>query len=164
MSEDLDGAMRFPAHVPCVIFDNLNILYNSESGLFEGMTTEKWAQARAMFVLMDKFRSRCYVCSALASRWGLGSGFDVARARARKFATVMNIPCWSGVSFWDDLEQFTTPWSRVHHGQHKGEDFKGFGDHIALSWHWDRIISAIVSFFNANLYDCQTNIGLKMLM
>eukprot|EP00972_Heterocapsa_arctica_P093007 13717833-Heterocapsa_arctica.AAC.1 len=104
MSEDLDGVMRFPARVPCIIFDNLNILYNAKSGDFEGMTKENWAQARAMFVLMDQFRCRFYLCSAPAARWGLGSGCDVASARARRFATGMNIPCWSGASFWDDLE------------------------------------------------------------
>eukprot|EP00972_Heterocapsa_arctica_P029209 4295412-Heterocapsa_arctica.AAC.1 len=61
---------------------------------------------------MDRFRSRCYVCSAPASRWGLRSGFDVASAKCRKLASEMHIPCWSGEKFWDDLEQFTTPTSR----------------------------------------------------
>eukprot|EP00972_Heterocapsa_arctica_P065741 9702627-Heterocapsa_arctica.AAC.1 len=63
---------------------------------------------------MDMFRCRFYVCSAPASRWGLRSGFDVASVRTRKFAT----------AFWDDLEQCTTPKSRVHHGQRSGADFK----------------------------------------
>eukprot|EP00972_Heterocapsa_arctica_P025099 3697494-Heterocapsa_arctica.AAC.1 len=90
-----------------------------------------------MCVLMDRFRSRFYMCSAPAARWGLRSGFDVASVRARKLATAMNIPCWSGARFWDDLEQFTCPKSRVHHGQRTGPDFKGTGDSVALSW--DRV-------------------------
>eukprot|EP00972_Heterocapsa_arctica_P062339 9189782-Heterocapsa_arctica.AAC.1 len=65
----------------------------------------------------------------------------------------MNIPCWSGARFWGDLEQFATPWSRQHHGQRTGRDFLGTGDAVALSWHWDRIISEIISYLNANLYD-----------
>eukprot|EP00972_Heterocapsa_arctica_P057767 8522891-Heterocapsa_arctica.AAC.1 len=60
------------------------------------MSAESWEKVRAIFVLMDKFRSRFYVCSATAARWGLKSGFDVASSRARKLASGMNIPCWSG--------------------------------------------------------------------
>eukprot|EP00972_Heterocapsa_arctica_P049224 7245123-Heterocapsa_arctica.AAC.1 len=79
MSEDLDGVRRFPANMPCIIFDNLNVLYGAKHK-FVGMPPEKWAKVREMFVLMDRFRSRFYVCSAPASRWGLRSGFDVASA------------------------------------------------------------------------------------
>eukprot|EP00972_Heterocapsa_arctica_P037181 5475006-Heterocapsa_arctica.AAC.1 len=76
----------------------------------------------------------------------------------------MNIPCWSGTRFWDDLEQFTSPKSRVHHGQRTGADLKGTGDSVALTWHWDQIIFDIISFLNANLYDCQTRLGWKQLV
>eukprot|EP00972_Heterocapsa_arctica_P037381 5502325-Heterocapsa_arctica.AAC.1 len=96
MSVDMDGVRRFPANVPCVIFDNLHVLYNNNSNQFIGMPLNEWANVRAMFVLMDRFRSRFYVCSASASRQDLKSGFDVASARARKFSSAMNIPCWSG--------------------------------------------------------------------
>eukprot|EP00972_Heterocapsa_arctica_P014864 2189899-Heterocapsa_arctica.AAC.1 len=73
MSLDMDGVRRFPVSVPCVIFDNLNVLYAEGSNNFVGMSTESWAKVREMFVLMDRFRFRFYVCSASASRWGLRS-------------------------------------------------------------------------------------------
>eukprot|EP00972_Heterocapsa_arctica_P107371 15814468-Heterocapsa_arctica.AAC.1 len=66
---------------------------------------------------MGRFRSRFYMCSASASRWGLGSGFDVASEKCRKFASEINIPCWAGVELWDDMEQVTTPDCKYHHGQ-----------------------------------------------
>eukprot|EP00972_Heterocapsa_arctica_P066103 9752364-Heterocapsa_arctica.AAC.1 len=71
----------------------------------------------------------------------------------------MHIPCWAGVWFWDDLEQFTTPNSRQHHGQRTGLDFKGTRECLAPSWHWDRLIFLIVSFLTANTFDCQTRLG-----
>eukprot|EP00972_Heterocapsa_arctica_P012503 1837562-Heterocapsa_arctica.AAC.1 len=77
MSEDLDGGRRFPANIPYIIFDNLNVLYDSNNK-FVGMSPHNWANVRDMFVLMDMFRCHFYVCSAPASRWGLRSGFDVA--------------------------------------------------------------------------------------
>eukprot|EP00972_Heterocapsa_arctica_P009424 1387247-Heterocapsa_arctica.AAC.1 len=69
MSADMDGVRRFPASVPCIIFDNLTVLYHESSNEFIGMTAESWDKVRAMFVLMDRFRSRFYVCSATAARW-----------------------------------------------------------------------------------------------
>eukprot|EP00972_Heterocapsa_arctica_P064221 9477214-Heterocapsa_arctica.AAC.1 len=71
----------------------------------------------------------------------------------------MHIPFWAGVWFWYDLEQFTTPNSRQHHGQRTGLEFKGPGDCLALSWHWDGLIFMIVSFLIANAFDCQTRLG-----
>eukprot|EP00972_Heterocapsa_arctica_P044783 6608004-Heterocapsa_arctica.AAC.1 len=60
------------------------------------MPEAEWDKVRTMFVLMGRFRSRFYMCSASASRWGLGSGFDVASARCRQLAEEMHIPCWAG--------------------------------------------------------------------
>eukprot|EP00972_Heterocapsa_arctica_P044947 6633528-Heterocapsa_arctica.AAC.1 len=64
MSEDMDGVRRFPANIPCIIFDNLNVLYDKKPGKFVGMPPGKWPKVGEMFVLMDRFRSRFYVCSA----------------------------------------------------------------------------------------------------
>eukprot|EP00972_Heterocapsa_arctica_P115087 16445958-Heterocapsa_arctica.AAC.1 len=75
---------------------------------------------RSLFVLMDQFRSRLYICSASACRWGLGSGFDKARKRAIGYAADMNVPCWSGEAHWAKLEQLTIPNCRQHHGQPAG--------------------------------------------
>eukprot|EP00972_Heterocapsa_arctica_P002963 436720-Heterocapsa_arctica.AAC.1 len=66
---------------------------------------------------MGRFRARCYICSASAARWGLGSGFDLVSAGARRLASDMLIPAWSGDWFWEELGQFTSPTSRVHHGE-----------------------------------------------
>eukprot|EP00972_Heterocapsa_arctica_P027682 4070577-Heterocapsa_arctica.AAC.1 len=74
---DLDGVRRFPITVPCIIIDNLNAIYAPGNGNFIGMPDAMWDKVREMFVLMGRFRSRFYMCSATASRWGLGSGFDV---------------------------------------------------------------------------------------
>eukprot|EP00972_Heterocapsa_arctica_P043197 6369937-Heterocapsa_arctica.AAC.1 len=96
MSADMDGVRRSPACVRCIIFDNLNVLYHESSNELIGMTAESWDKVRPMFVLMDRFRSRFYVCSVTVARWGLKSGYDVASSRARKLASGMNIPCWPG--------------------------------------------------------------------
>eukprot|EP00972_Heterocapsa_arctica_P006750 986573-Heterocapsa_arctica.AAC.1 len=69
MSMDLDGVRRFPISVPCVIIDNLNVLYTAGNMKFTGMSTAEWDKERTMFVLMGRFRSRFYMCSASASRW-----------------------------------------------------------------------------------------------
>eukprot|EP00972_Heterocapsa_arctica_P069984 10338856-Heterocapsa_arctica.AAC.1 len=77
----MDGVRRFPTNVPCVILDILNALYAYGTNKFVVMPAEQWAKVREMFVLMDRFRSRFYMCSAPASCFGLRSGFDVASAR-----------------------------------------------------------------------------------
>eukprot|EP00972_Heterocapsa_arctica_P076398 11269730-Heterocapsa_arctica.AAC.1 len=65
------------------------------------MSDVGWDKVREMFVLMGRFRSRFYMCTATASRWGLGSGCDVTSECCRACAKEMNIPCWTGEWFWD---------------------------------------------------------------
>eukprot|EP00972_Heterocapsa_arctica_P074093 10938062-Heterocapsa_arctica.AAC.1 len=52
----------------------------------------------------------------------------------------------------------------MHHGQRNDDDFKVGGDPTALSWHWDRIVFAILSYVSANLFECQTKIGYRKLL
>eukprot|EP00972_Heterocapsa_arctica_P111231 16376679-Heterocapsa_arctica.AAC.1 len=96
LSLDSDGIFRFPITVPCIIIDNLNCIYHKDTGAFIGMPAAGWIKVRELFVLMGRFRSRFCMCTASASRWGLGSGCDITSARCREFAKEMNIPCWSG--------------------------------------------------------------------
>eukprot|EP00972_Heterocapsa_arctica_P035870 5276718-Heterocapsa_arctica.AAC.1 len=92
MSLDLDGVR---ITVPCVIIDNLNAIYDPNTGKFIGMSDDGWNKVREILVLMGRFRSRFYMCSAAPSRWGLGSGFDVTSERCRAFDKEMHIPCWA---------------------------------------------------------------------
>eukprot|EP00972_Heterocapsa_arctica_P094873 13991265-Heterocapsa_arctica.AAC.1 len=99
------------------------------------------------------------MCTAPASRWGLGSGCDVTSKKCRDFAKAMRIPCWSGEWFWDSLAKFTAPDNRQHHGERTGEDFSGYGNCLSFSEHWDRVIFIIISYLTANVFDCQTRLG-----
>eukprot|EP00972_Heterocapsa_arctica_P114917 16445114-Heterocapsa_arctica.AAC.1 len=42
MSMDLDGVRRFPTSVPCVIIDNLHVLYAAGTAKFIGMPEAEW--------------------------------------------------------------------------------------------------------------------------
>eukprot|EP00972_Heterocapsa_arctica_P108537 15983046-Heterocapsa_arctica.AAC.1 len=42
MSMDMDGIRRFPSSMPCIIFDNLSVLYAEGSNAFIGMSAQAW--------------------------------------------------------------------------------------------------------------------------
>eukprot|EP00972_Heterocapsa_arctica_P052821 7774882-Heterocapsa_arctica.AAC.1 len=74
----------------------MNFVYHPTSGAFIGITEDGWIKVRDMFTLMGRFRARFYMCTASATRWGLGSGCDLVSKSCRELATEMKIPCWSG--------------------------------------------------------------------
>eukprot|EP00972_Heterocapsa_arctica_P046765 6901910-Heterocapsa_arctica.AAC.1 len=103
------------------------------------MSDSGWDKVRKLFALMSQFRACLHVCSAPASRWGLGAGFDTTSERLRSLASDVGINTWTGAWLWDVMAQFTSPKSRQHHGERSGPDFACTGSCTATSWHWDRV-------------------------
>eukprot|EP00972_Heterocapsa_arctica_P068469 10116209-Heterocapsa_arctica.AAC.1 len=61
MTPDGKGGLLFPAHIPCIVFDNLNACFRTEGkgDKWQGLrASNEWPEIAALMNLMLMFRSR----------------------------------------------------------------------------------------------------------
>eukprot|EP00972_Heterocapsa_arctica_P008349 1220544-Heterocapsa_arctica.AAC.1 len=91
------------------------------------------------------FRSRVYVCTASAERWGItgesAALFDAEAKRVWHLANDKGITVWTGRELHDDLTPFKLANNAFHHGEP--------GKITDVVYIWDRIFHRITTFFLA---------------
>eukprot|EP00972_Heterocapsa_arctica_P050743 7459089-Heterocapsa_arctica.AAC.1 len=99
--------------------------------------------------VMLRFRSRFYVCTASAKRWGRKDpDFDAESDAVHGHAKSLGIVYWTGDRLWESLEPYTLTWNPTHYGEP--------GNPLNVMFIWDRIIFRIVTVRCATQIDAGT--------